>query len=881
MNNLLEQQAVNESDIELNANPAKEKEPIKDEVFLLINAKNKTDFQNKLKLFIKEGKIPPKFLDLSYEEYNQWKIKNNEASIHLCEQDSIIYANSYNDSRVKTDKELIDFEVWQRNLLAIAESERKKLTRGGLGNGSYNSYVALFSRRKEEECRKTNLSAIAQYKRFLPYTLENKISLAKSLVKVLYASDLEEVENNIKVIISFNQFLRLSQFGTNIDTGLATDLQFFQNTQEGGKTTAVMAHKEAMEELGLTTCVSDLTKISGIYNSESGIGTSHICYFPEETYKNELRIDFGKYEQMVKNVKNIGLNIKQGKIIPADSNACYMGGTNSTGNFGNRIYGYIIFDDGFVAREQNIVKPEELKEAWKTIFLLTPDINNIDWNIGSVNMNRRIKTDKAMTDLIKLINEVFYQEDDIINYTISYRKLQRHYFESNKNPNKYAWKKIIGELKKALSLNLISLNNDKFDNYTIITFNVDKDDFVNELLGIGKEYNYKKHYEEIVSKIYSFFGITDANINDGSESSYHSYQNTDKEVISIDKITNPLVNTPLPQTMVTMVTTVTTATNQTPPQNNEVSSKENTANNIHINPDTGKEFVLEDFYEYKEIEKENADIDKLYKDLRTMSYEEKMKLYEEKKQKNGLKIIQNDIKKDYFKKYKRIPLLTDDEKDLLYGNHIKGGTDELIGQNLSKLLFYGFCLDEIKENWKQYKAHYNHIERFGKKIQEENGFTEWLSIADYDEAVEKGNEGKIVDIKDFSQQSLEYETSDITHKGDSHRELKPKQPLPFQNEIIPTISQKEAREIIKYLCEANGLKDIRWEYTQDQLVILQNMNQLIKNGMNPKAFSIVDCLKENNMVIEVKQAQPAHKEETPLSNEECDKALEMIFGKAQ
>jgi hypothetical protein len=56
-------------------------------------------------------------------------IKNNEEPIHLCEQDSIIYANSYNDSRVKTDSEIIDFEVWQRNLLSIAESENKKFTR--------------------------------------------------------------------------------------------------------------------------------------------------------------------------------------------------------------------------------------------------------------------------------------------------------------------------------------------------------------------------------------------------------------------------------------------------------------------------------------------------------------------------------------------------------------------------------------------------------------------------------------------------------------------------------------------------------------------------------------------------------------------------------
>jgi hypothetical protein len=808
----------NDSDIKLNANPAKEKEPTKDEVFLLVNSKNRTDFQNKLNLFIKEGKIPPRFLDLSYEEYKQWKIKNNEDAIHLCEQDSIIYTNSYNDSRVKTDKELVDFEVWQRSLLSIAESERKKLTRGGLGNGSYNSYMALFNRRKEIECRETNLAAIAKYKRFLPYDEENKKLLAKAFIKVLYPSDLEEVENNIKVIISHNQHLRLSQYGTIIDTGLATDLQLFQNTQEGGKTTSIMAHKEAMEELGLTTCVSDLTKISGIYNSESGIGTSHICYFPEETYKNEQRIDFGKYEQIVKNVKNIGLNIKQGKIIPADSNACYMGGTNSIGNLGNRIYGYVIFDDGFIAREQNIVKPEELKEAWKTIFLLTPDIYDIDWNIGSVNMNRRIKTDKAMTELIKLIDEAFYGEDDITNYTISYRKLQRHYFQDGKNPNKYAWKKIIGELKKALSLNLISLNNDKFDNYTIITFNVDKDNFVNELLGLNKEYDYEKHYEEIVSKICAFFEIkpddiiidddsnnysyhsyqefskygnydktqngVEVGINEGdkgvnnapalfftpgntdnfsgSNSSYHSYQNYSIGKSSIEENIFFSSKTLFPENMVTMVTTV---TNQTSPQNNdEAAVKEITAYNIHINPDTGKEFILTDLYEEKELKEGN--VDKLYQELRFMSYEEKLKLYEEKKHKKELKIIQNDMKKDYFKKHKRIPVLTDDEKDLLYGNHIKGETDELIGQKLSKLLFYGFYLDEIKENWKQYKAHYNHIERFGKKILEENRFIEWLSITDYEEAIESGYEGKIIDddkiIKDFCQESLEDEIASLS-----------------------------------------------------------------------------------------------------------------------
>jgi hypothetical protein len=76
---MLEEKIIgNESDIELNANPAKE-EPTNNDIFLLIKAKNKTDFQNRLNLFIKEGKIPPKFIDLSYEEYKQWKVKNEFA----------------------------------------------------------------------------------------------------------------------------------------------------------------------------------------------------------------------------------------------------------------------------------------------------------------------------------------------------------------------------------------------------------------------------------------------------------------------------------------------------------------------------------------------------------------------------------------------------------------------------------------------------------------------------------------------------------------------------------------------------------------------------------------------------------------------------------
>jgi hypothetical protein len=568
--------------------------------------------------------------------------------------------------------------------------------------------VALFNRKREEECKENNIITIAKYRRFAPYTEENKRLLADACVKILYASDIEEAENNIKVIISFNQFLRLSQFGTNADTGIATDLQFFQNTQEGGKTTNVMANKEAMEELGLTTCVSDLTKISGIYNNETGIGTSHICYFPEETYKNEQRIDFGKYEQLVKQVKNIGLNIKQGKIIPADSNSCYIGGTNSTGNFGNRINGYVIFDDGFIAREQDIVKAEELKDAWKTIFLLTPDIKDINWNIGSINMNRRIKTDKAMTDLIKLINNEFAFEESVINNTISYRKLQRHYFEENKNPNKYAWKKIIGELKKAVSLNLISINNNRFDNYTIITFNVDKDDFVNELLGIDREYNYERHYEEIVNKVYSFFEIEITEIvnKGGSDNTriYQIYQNTDKEVLSIEKNIFPPVKVPLPKNMVNL------ETNQTLPFINEEYSQGEIASifydDIKDDPETLKQMK--------------------------QSRKEYLQKEEEKKTKNELNIMQKQMEKDYYKDKRRIPVLTGEQEDLLYGNHIRGGTNELIGQNLSKLLFYGFYLEEIKDNWKNYNEHYNHIERFGKKIQKENGFIEWLSIEDYE-----------------------------------------------------------------------------------------------------------------------------------------------------
>jgi hypothetical protein len=135
--------------------------------------------------------------------------------------------------------------------------------------------------------------------------------------------------------------------------------------------------------------------------------------------------------------------------------------------------------------------------------------------------------------------------------------------------------------------------------------------------------------------------------------------------------------------------------------------------------------------------------------------------------------IDREIIKDYLKRMelerklndwkkikKRIPILTDDEKDLLYGNHIRGGTNELIGQSLSKLLFYGFYLDEIKENWKKYTEHYNHIKNFGEKIQKENGFVEWLSIEDYEEEIEKGNGGKYMDdiiVNNYETTSLEDE----------------------------------------------------------------------------------------------------------------------------
>jgi hypothetical protein len=691
-----------------------EKVVSKDDVFYLINAKNKTEFKSNLDLLIKEGKIPPVFLDLSYEEFKQWKTKTNKEPIHLCEQDSVIYANKYNDSRVETDKEQVDFEVWQRNLLDLAEKENIKLTRGGLGGGSYNSYAALFNKKQEAECKETNLMAIAKYKRFLPYTEENKRLLAEAFVKILYASDLEEIENNIKVIISGHQFLRLSQFGTNTDTGLATDIQFFQNSQEGGKTTVVMSHKKAIEELGLSACLSDLTKISGIYNNEAGIGTSHICYFPEETYKNGQRIDFGKYEQLVKQVKNIGLNIKQGKIIPASSNACYMGGTNSTGNLGNRINGYVIFDDGFIAREQNIVKADELTESWKTIFLLTPDIKDIDWNIGSINMNRRIKTDKSTTDLIKLIENEFKDDDNIKDAILSYRKLQRHYFEGDKNPNKYAWKKIIGELKKALALNLISINNTKFDNYTVITFNADKDEFVNELLGLDKTYNYKEHYKKVVEKVYSFFAIEPPKFSDNDDGSYHSYQNINKEVLPIEKNKFSLVEVPLVENLITAITN---------------------DNNLPIYEELSKEEIAN--YAWESIKDDP-------KFFEQMKQARKNYLKEEQEKENKLIVenIQKQIKKDYYKNHKKIPVLTEDQEDLLYGNHIKNGSNDLIGQNLSKLLFYGFYLDEIKENWKKYKEHYNHIENFGKKIQENNGFIEWLSIEEYEKARENGNEGK-------------------------------------------------------------------------------------------------------------------------------------------
>jgi hypothetical protein len=834
------QQIGNENDIELNANPAKVEEPTKNDIFLLIKAKNKTDFTNNLNLFIKEGKIPPKFLDLSYEEYKQWKIKNNEEPIHLCEQDSIIYTNAYNDSRAKTDIELVDFEVWQRNLLSIAESERKKLTRGGLSGSSYNSYVALFSRKKEMECKETNLAAITQYKRFLPYNEENKRLLANAFVKVLYPSDLEEVENNIRVILSFNQFLRLSRFGTNIDTGLATDLQFFQNTQEGGKTTTGIKHSEAMKELGLTTCVSDLTKISGIYNSESGIGTSHICYFLEETYKNEMRIDFGKYEQMVKQMRNVGLNIKQGKIIPADSNACYIGGTNSTWNFGNRIYGYIIFDDGFIAREQDIVKAEELKDAWKTIFLLTPDITDIDWNIGSINMNRRIKTDKATTDLIRLIGEVFPDEDNLKVCETSYQKLQRRFFESSKNPNKYNWKKIIGELKKALSLGLINLNNDKFDNYTKITFNVDKDNFTNELLGLDKEYNYEKHYEEIVQKICLFFGVNPTEISSDNGGSYHSYQNIAMERFSVAKTQKD----PAKNLLVENTDNCDNCDNSVfnPPLSPPINPKMGTE--IHINPDTGKEFILTDFYTLKEVE--NVNINELHKNFRDIPYKEKLKLWEEKKQKNELNLIQKQMKTDLYKNNKRIPILTDDEKDLLYGNHIKGGSNELIGQHLSKLLYYGFYLDEIKDNWNQYREHKNHIKKFGEKILEENKFISWLSIEDYEEAVENGFEGKNIAIE----KAVEPKQAQPAHKEQKMRET-------IKDVLVRPKEELDA--IYEKVCKEAELKKEQQKMKRGTMPLYDN---------TPKS--------DNHIVADSNQTP-----EPLLTKEECDRVLEKLWGKAE
>jgi adenylyl- and sulfurtransferase ThiI len=165
----------------------------------------------------------------------------------------------------------------------MAEKERLRLTSDGFGLTSCNSYMNSFIRKQAEEQTEKNIKVIENFDSFIPYNTENKQKLAEAFIRILYASNTAEIINNIKVIISFHQYLRMSKFATNTNTGLSTGLQFFQNTQEGGKTTIVMAHKRAMNELGLTTCLSDLTKISGIYNSENGIQTSHICYYPEET----------------------------------------------------------------------------------------------------------------------------------------------------------------------------------------------------------------------------------------------------------------------------------------------------------------------------------------------------------------------------------------------------------------------------------------------------------------------------------------------------------------------------------------------------------------------------------------------------------------------
>jgi hypothetical protein len=467
-----------------------------------------------------------------------------------------------------------------------------------------------------------------KYKEFLNLSNETINHIFNAAKTLLQNTDIKEVKQNFNNLFYFAQQLRHSM-GTNVSKKFEIwrniYLWCYSMTKGSGKSTFILSLILAMEKMNLLVDKCLMRDIFGKFNNAKP-SKNFLLAIPETKRFNFDGIDEDNMIQMID--KDVYSCEKKGIDIQSlQSMANFIFGSNSKGMMDEDRKAVIHFNERKFKSLDNYEEyadVETLAEAWIELIENIPSPDVLYFNIQE---DKEDNIDEYNNEKSVLLN--FFEDAKGIDSAIRGENgdtftMERIYTYDKNFTLKYPtdWRKehFRQIVSKMIDGHLLKINGKQIskDLIEVIDSKNIKSFLISELEGVSNP------KEEIEGSLKEYFTILFPSF--PSSSSFSAVKQ--KKNITLFSVKNEQEN------------------RENGESNNQPASKNesDTINKIHINPDTGKEFVLADFYSKKELEEDCIDITKIYQRFSYMSYEEKLELYRQKKEKKE-EIIERADKK--------------------------------------------------------------------------------------------------------------------------------------------------------------------------------------------------------------------------------------------
>jgi hypothetical protein len=613
------------------------------------NIRTLADFTTEILKYCGKYDIDEKSLNIK-ELFNQYKNEKKKETVYnmfdefekfLVDFIEKTYSNDY----VNLKKFNADFSSVLKETNQLLYNECGSLIRN---KDNFNRWIVESEEIKSKMAKKEMERTFRKYEEFLPLSEETIAKLFNSACILLQNTDIKEVKSNFNNLFYFTQQLRHSM-GTKVSKKFEVwrniYLWCYSMMKGSGKSTFIISLILAMEKMNLLVDKCLLREIFGKFNNAKP-SKNFLIAIPETKRFNFDGIDEDNMIQMID--KDTYSCEKKGIDIQSlESMANFIFGSNSKGMMDEDRKAVIHFNERKFKSLDNYeeyANVEELADAWIELIKNIPSPDELYFNIQEDKEDNVDEYNNEKSVLLNFFEEVrsnFSLNKEFYNDSFTMEKI--YTFDKDFNNKKYPndWRKEHFRLiiKKMVDEGLLRLKGEKIskdlievvDGKSIETF------LVSEFEGVSNPKN------EVKNRLEAYFSILFPRFPRFGD--FLAVQK-EKKISFPDKISGGESGESADQKQ----TLLKNKSNLT----NNILVNPDTGIEIHINPDTGKEFVLADFYTYKELSQNCIDISEIYKKFQYMPYEEKLELYNQKKKKQAEIIKKSDEKvKKLMKKYQQ------------------------------------------------------------------------------------------------------------------------------------------------------------------------------------------------------------------------------------